>query len=67
MEVSVNVELNYQELWALLESLPESKTALYGKLSALRVPFERRYQIYGNGATIKPLAVVNDYHNKDAV
>lgn len=69
MEVTVNASLNKEELWMLLESLPTNPTgnkkALYDKLNGLRLAFERPLQVYGNGAKIKPVAQLNDYHNKE--
>lgn len=64
MEVSVTVDLTYQELWNLLESLPDNCSPLYVKLSAARQAFERPLQVYGNGAKIKPVSVLQQYHNK---
>lgn len=69
MEVTVNIELNKEELWALIESLPSNpqgiKSSLYDKLTAARLAFERPLQVYGNGAKIKPM--LNSYHNRESV
>jgi hypothetical protein len=54
MEVTAVIELTRQELWDLIESLPEGKTTLHEKLRGARGTFEGRYQVYGNGAKIKP-------------
>ena len=54
MEERATVELTYAELWAILESGTISETsALYKKLSALRVAFERKPKVYGNGLGLK--------------
>jgi hypothetical protein len=64
MEVTAVIELTKQELWDLIESLPEGRTALHEKLRGARGAFEGRYQVYGNGAKIKPespaLAALNE-------
>jgi hypothetical protein len=71
VEVTVNIELNRQELWILIESLPTdpqgSKKLLSDKLRAARVPFERTLSVYGGASKIKPAAALNDYHNKESV
>jgi hypothetical protein len=52
-EEVVSVELNYEELWTLIESLSSNNSILYGKLSAARVGFERQPKVYGKGHGIK--------------
>jgi hypothetical protein len=65
MEVTAQIELNREELWKLLESLPDNSSALYVKLSGLREVFEKPLPVYGNGSKIKPLlAAINDRINK---
>lgn len=58
MEVTVNLTLNKEELWLLIESLPANpqgvKKALSDKLEAARVPFERTVKVYGNGSKLQP-------------
>jgi hypothetical protein len=62
MEVTVSLTLNKEELWLLIESLPANpqgvKKSLSDKLTAARVPFERKHQVYGNGSKIQPKEVV---------
>jgi len=64
MEVTATVDLTYQELWQLLESLPDDCSPLYDKLNAARVAFERPLQVYGNGAKIKPKSAALDALNE---
>jgi hypothetical protein len=66
LDVTVSVELNRQELWEVLESLPSNSSKLYDRLSALRVAFERPLHIYGNGAKIRSVNAVHEYHNKES-
>jgi len=64
MEVTTTIELNRQELWDLIESLPEGRTALHVKLRGARDAFERRYPVYGNGAKIKPSPALEGIQRK---
>lgn len=69
MKVTVNLAFNKQELWTLIECLPDNPQGvyktLYERLSAAREPFERKHQIYGGVSSIRPSTLVNEYHNKD--
>jgi hypothetical protein len=64
MEINVVIELTRQELWDLIESLPENRTGLHVKLRGARDAFERRYQVYGNGAKISPSSVLEGIQHK---
>lgn len=61
MEVTVNVSLNKEELWTLIENLPTNpqgtNKTLYERLSALREPFERKLSVYGGSSNIAPSEV----------
>lgn len=61
MEETISVQLNYAELWALLESgTVEPGSAVHAKLSAARAAFERKPKIYGRGLAIRVAKQVSD-------
>ena len=54
MEEVITLDLNYQEICALLESGTVSADSVLGKkLRAARGAFEREPKVYGNGLGLK--------------
>jgi hypothetical protein len=54
MEIEASVSFSRQELWTLLESLPESNKELAGKLSEALAGIERKLPVYGGITSIRP-------------
>jgi hypothetical protein len=54
MEVEASVTFSRQQLWTLLESLPESQEVLAAKLSEALEAIERTLPVYGGKTTIRP-------------
>lgn len=54
MEVEATVSLSRSDIYALLESVPNSNESLSAKLREALTHVERVLPVYGGGATIKP-------------
>lgn len=54
MEVEASVTFSRQELWSILESLPESQEVLSAKISEALAGVERKLPVYGGITRIRP-------------